>query len=686
MIRSLSRIAFFLFAAASIQSAAWAQPPVQQVLKDAWVASNRALFQVDYGEQPAALVGKNPGDVTRSFKAVAFQFPDESGRNLIAVDGTRVFRFVDGTNEEAPVLLFDASAAPADLSAVNTIATPDDGTVLFSGYSKRKRVFELWVFDPSLPAAQRIQLKVTGTPQLTDAVHVGADDVVAGSRLEGGGLLAAAGRNVLFFPAASGYATMVLLFDARTLPIRNNTQLLSVDLVRKTDALMVTTSERQLIVTSPFGANMSVFANVPDIAGRQCGNLRPQRLLVRNARGGDEATSIVTDACGQALRYDFVDPSSTFNNPVATTVHSEGLLAVAVGEGNQVICQGGQPCTLVSGYETQIETADEVALLVLQLENLCDRRVLGSACNVGVVNPDNSLDFNSLLPSALRDALLANGVEITIPPYMFGAGPDGAFGALIVQSDEIGAAARVSAVLDIQELLGFELGVRQDFVRTTPIISLLNQDIAAYAPDNPLLPTVRGFEATPVAVGSGSLKIGVRGYSVVTYGVMHDFNPAGPRAAAGGLPTGTVLDYGSPPLCDLALGALTFTAVDDPPRYFLNLAACLFADLETLLTDEVLIPDSAFVFSGDRATLTARLDNTKDKLIKALNANGPNAGSENYQSVISQLDNFDAALQATQLTAQYAIYKNELEVRSEVFRFNLLFRALPSLPPGGFAP
>jgi lipase chaperone LimK len=92
------------------------------------------------------------------------------------------------------------------------------------------------------------------------------------------------------------------------------------------------------------------------------------------------------------------------------------------------------------------------------------------------------------------------------------------------------------------------------------------------------------------------------------------------------------------------------------------------------------------VFSGDRATLTARLDNTKDKLIKALNANGPNAGSENYQSVISQLDNFDAALQATQLTAQYAIYKNELEVRSEVFRFNLLFRALPSLPPGGFAP
>ena len=92
-------------------------------------------------------------------------------------------------------------------------------------------------------------------------------------------------------------------------------------------------------------------------------------------------------------------------------------------------------------------------------------------------------------------------------------------------------------------LLGFELGTRSTgnteyppFVRgaaaTTPL-ALLNQDIVAYAPDNPTLPTVAnyptpgvpGFEATPVTTGSyNPLTGGLRGFSVVIYGLQHDLN------------------------------------------------------------------------------------------------------------------------------------------------------------------
>ena len=80
----------------------------------------------------------------------------------------------------------------------------------------------------------------------------------------------------------------------------------------------------------------------------------------------------------------------------------------------------------------------------------------------------------------------------------------------------------------------------------------------------------------------------------------------------------------------------------------------------------------------------ARLDNTTDKLIKGLNASGPQAGTENFQSVITQLDQFDEAVTQAAFAATCAVYKNELSVRSKAFRFELLERALPSLPLGGF--
>jgi len=293
--------------------------------------------------------------------------------------------------------------------------------------------------------------------------------------------------------------------------------------------------------------------------------------------------------------------------------------------------------------------------------------------------------LNSLLPKAVGDMLDAKGVTIRIPPYMFAAGYNGRFGAVLVQADATAAAASATIELDIEELFDdeFELGVRVDFPRPTDTLQLLNQDIAAYAPDNPDLPTVRGFEATPITVGMRNPMLGsIRGFSAVIYGLQHDLNPPGPRAVTGGLPPGTVVNYGATPLCSLQQGNQQFTPVNTPSRYFVNLAACLFADQEQLLTS--VIPPSAFVNPNDRATLLAALGQVEDKLIKALSGAGPNTGSETFQALQSQLDQFDAAVQATPFVPSLVIYKNELAVRSRVLRFNVNARTYPSLPLGGF--
>ncbi len=210
-------------------------------------------------------------------------------------------------------------------------------------------------------------------------------------------------------------------------------------------------------------------------------------------------------------------------------------------------------CALTNGFDAKLQTTEE--LLVRQFANLCDPRVAGCNVTTGVVYANNALFLNSLLPQAVQDALKFNpaitsdDVTITIPPYMFAAGPAGRFGMLIVQSDDAGAAGQVTVELEIDELLGFELGTRSTGntavpalragrCRTTPL-ALLNQDIVAYAPDNPTLPTVanyptpgvRGFEATPVTTGSyNPLVGGLRGFSVVIYGLQHDLNYREPPA------------------------------------------------------------------------------------------------------------------------------------------------------------
>jgi hypothetical protein len=408
------------------------------------------------------------------------------------------------------------------------------------------------------------------------------------------------------------------------------------------------------------------------------------------------------------LRYDFMTTSTTVSAPydMEVTPAVAGLVAIAVGEGNVVTCEAGEPCTLTSGFEAELPTTEE--LLVRQFANLCDPRVAG--CNAtGVVYANNALVLNSLLPQAIQDALRFNpliasdDVIITIPPYMFAAGPAGRFGMLIVQSDDAGAAGQVTVELEIDELLGFELGTRSTgnteyppFVRgdpTTTALSLLNQDIVAYAPDNPVLPTVAnyansagvspafpGFEATPITTGSFNPMVGaLRGFSVVIYGLQHDLSSAldRPRGPSGGLET---LVAGSQRLCNLSSGTQQYTAINAPERFFANLAACLLVDQKALVSN--VIP--AFVLTPPaRSALLARLVNVEDKLIKAILATGPNSGSTDFQSVLSQLDNYDTQVRGTTFTS-YTVYKNELLVRSEAFRFNLTERTFPSIPIGGF--
>ncbi|HZL93468.1 MAG TPA: hypothetical protein VFB99_07485, partial [Vicinamibacterales bacterium] len=568
--------------------------------------------------------------------------------------------------------------------------------MLFSGFSRKKRVYQLWALNPE---TLEVRLRATGTPQLTDAVYVGTEDAAAAVLPGGdGGLLAATAKAVMYFPEpADGWMSNAAaldnpapLRDATSLGLKGSTQLLSVDLVRSTQVLMLATSDRKLLVTA--GGAATPF--VPALPKPATCTVKTQRLLVRNARGGSDAASVVSDLCGQVLRYDFTTTSTSVSAPYDMEVTtSAGLVAIAVGEGNVVTCEAGEPCTLANGFEAELQTKED--LLVRQYANLCDPRVDG--CNAtGTVYANNALILNSLLPQAVQDALEFNplidtdDVIITVPPYMFAAGPNGRFGVLIVQGDDAAAAGQATVELEIDELLGFELGTRSTgnseyppFVRgaaDTTTLNLLNQDIVAYAPDNPLLPTVAnyptpggmGFEATPVTTGSyNPLVGGLRGFSVVIYGLQHDLNsPDRPRGVNGGLPS---LEPGNQRLCNLSAGSQQYIAIDSPERFFANLAACLLVDQKALVSN--VIP--GFVLAPpDRSSLLSRLANVEDKLIKALNATGPNSGSEAFEAVLSQVENYDAQVLGTTFIS-YAVYKNELVVRSQAFRFNLMERTYP---------
>ena len=146
-------------------------------------------------------------------------------------------------------MVFDTAAtAPSSLRYVTAVAVTDTGTILISGYSRPKRVFEIWEITPATsdtPASAAP--RATSTPQLTEAVFVRPEDVVAGSSLAGGGLLATAGKQVLFFRKTGGYMLQrcaVVLLDARALGLKGATELTSVDLVRETNTLMLATTER----------------------------------------------------------------------------------------------------------------------------------------------------------------------------------------------------------------------------------------------------------------------------------------------------------------------------------------------------------------------------------------------------------------------------------------------------------
>ncbi len=691
-------------------NAAGAQEPAQ-VQKDAWVATALKLFEVD-SAGTNGLVPRNNGDAVRSFKALAFEPPElgsgvQAARGLIAVSGTEIWRFYNGTITPTlpPEKLHDA--AVEKLQTVTAVAVTDKSppTILFSGYSRPKRVFEVYELDLVSGVAEMV---ATSTPQLTDAVYVRAEDAVAGGWFEGGGLLATAGQQVLFFPRNDDYQVDP---PPLNLGLKGKVELTSVDLIPQTDILMLATSDRRLLTVDV--SSSSLPTNFAGILPRNsaCGALKSQRFLVRAVQGGGQASSLVADAaCRQVLRYDFSNPLSMNNPQVLVATSSDDLFALAVGEGNSVICtvDPAKPCPLISGAFDAFFNVNGVPnpnlkseLLVLEFPNLCDPRIPATTCIVTpdddnlvpddgtLVLTDGSLVLNELLPQAVENAL--GTTRITIPSYMFGAGYNGRFAAVFVQADAAAAQTSANIELYMDQLVETPLGIEKNLPRNTGIGRLFNQDVAAYAPDDGSLPTVRGgFEATPITVDWRNPMIGsLRGFSAVIYGLQHDTNPPHIREQDGGIPQSTIQLglTGAPPFgpkCKLEQGNQVFFPQDPSAtaKFFVNLAACLFADEEALLKSTTLIPTTALA-STARTSLVTSLGQVEDKLIKALSGAGPNTGSEAFQAVLTQLDQFDTLLAATTF-ASHQIYKSELQVRSKVFRFNLKERTYPSMPTNGF--
>src|SRR5688572_5229115 len=527
---SIRSVSLGLTAAAAFVAAAGAQPV--QSLKDAWLATDTQLLALE----EAQLVGKDV-DLTnpppRVFKALAFERPALGTtvlevRGLIAVDDTEVWRFETNTPDVAPRLLFDAANSAPALRYVTALAVTDDDRIVISGYSRPKRVFEIWEVEipPSGPPIFRPGM--SSTPQITDAVYVRPEDV-SGGVLTGGGLLATAGKQVLFFrkgsdPNRNFTTAPVVLADARSLILKGSTDLTSVDLVKRTGMLMIATTERTLLTRPANLPRETIFANTFAAVGlpsapvpvSNCRTLRSQRLVVRNVTGGEDTSTLVADsACQQLVRYDVTDDQLALANNTAdgNATWASPLVALAVGEGNTVTCDPSQSpngsCELISGgaFTARINTSETSQLLVLQFPELCDQRVNPACAVVGAVTSNGSLRLNLLLPPALQAALAET--DVTIPPYMFSARGDGHFGVVFVQADEAGDDAGATIELDIQKLVDpsltgpdYELGVAVNLPRLSVAdpIRVLNQDIAAYAPDNLSAPTVRDFEATPITI------------------------------------------------------------------------------------------------------------------------------------------------------------------------------------------
>ena len=198
------------------------------------------------------------------------------------------------------------------------------------------------------------------------------------------------------------------------------------------------------------------------------------------------------------------------NNPqVLVATSSDDLFALAVGEGNSVICtvDPAKPCPLISGafvdaFFNVNGVPNPNLKSELELPNLCDPRIPATTCIVApdddnlvpddgtLVLTDGSLVLNELLPQVVENAL--GTTRITIPSYMFGAGYNGRFAAVFVQADAAAAQTSANIELYMDQLVETPLGIEKNLPRNTGIGRLFNQDVAAYAPDDGSLPTVRG--------------------------------------------------------------------------------------------------------------------------------------------------------------------------------------------------
>jgi hypothetical protein len=655
-----------------------AQP--QQLLEEPWVATKTDLLDVDADTLEFAL--RFDGVSSRNFKAIAFGPPAFGAvRSIVAVDGSKLVFFNE--DQSAPGVWpkeIDLNTAAPGLSSVTAVAfiSSDPVKLAVTGFSKRRRWFELWIGEILPDDTVGYTPGPTDHPQVTDMVYVSAEDA-PGTLVPGEGVVMAAGRYVLHVPASGVGLSQIV--DARSLPIRNNTSLLSVDLVG--DALVIATSARELVSRSPVGTGGPY--TIP--GSTSCANIKPQRIVVRSADDGEAL--YLADVCGQIMRY----TAGNLVSPDAVGTHSEALVGLDIGEGNTVVCDFGEVCQLSSDVQSTIENPSQgsAAFLVFEYE-LCDPRVTDGLCEGdGTVSADNVLDFNSRLPAADQDLL---DVTVTIPPHIYSSQPDGSFKAILVAPLDTLESTVFSA---IQGPLPDEINLP----RGTPVLQLLNQDEVAYAPDTADYPTVGQyppcdtgpcFEATPLGIGPAhSTAVRTRGFSVLAYHVMMDLKPASglvpARAATAGLPAGTNLDLvdGSPPSCRVEVGSAIYEPINDWRYFFVNHAACLYVDLAALVKSEALIPDAAF--GGNRAALEARIDNLGDKVAKASAAGGSSQAATAYQAALSQLTNFVTELQATTFVpvdgTSYQIYKNEMLVRAGKLGFQIEHRTIPSIPIGG---
>jgi hypothetical protein len=346
---------------------------------------------------------------------------------------------------------------------------------------------------------------------------------------------------------------------------------------------------------------------------------------------------------------------------------------------------------------------------------LCDPRVAGAACEEGDVSDDFVLSLDSLLPP--EAVPLLGGAEVTLPGDMYSWSPDGSFKAFIINTATPWDQGVAEAIITAIPLVGSVLHVEENLPQGTSVQRLLNQAQVGYAPDGDEPPTVGHwsdcagvpcFGSTPVVTGTGSARTTLRSNSVITVGFMLDerpnlafpdggrvpercsetgpeiFSPAGCTQVGGISPTQD-LTGGAPPLCDLEYSGQIFTAVNHWKYYFVNMAACLFSDLEHVLTAD-FIPDAVFGGIANRNALIGRLGIAEDKLIKGLNTVGSSQGAQNLGAVFSQMANFDALVDATSVDPEdeaSQVYINELRARSEAFQFNLRHRTIPSIPISG---